>query len=143
MHKVQAKSILLSNNGMNVYRGCTHGCIYCDSRSKCYDMPHDFEDIEVKENAPELLENALKHKRNKCVIFTGAMSDPYVPIEKELCITKKCLEIIEKYEFGVSILTKSNLILRDLDILKKINKKTKAVVCMTLTTFGEKLCQDY
>ena len=83
MHKVKAKGILSAANGMNIYRGCQHGCIYCDARSKCYQMNHRFEDIEVKENAPELLENALKRKRRKCMIGTGAMSDPYIPLEKE------------------------------------------------------------
>lgn len=84
MHKVQAKGILSSQNGMNVYRGCQHGCIYCDARSTCYQMNHVFEDIEVKENAPVLLERALRSKRKKCMIATGAMSDPYIPLEKEL-----------------------------------------------------------
>ena len=68
MHYVNAKSILSAKNGMNLYRGCSHGCIYCDSRSKCYHMEHDFEDIEIKENAIELLENALKQKRKKCML---------------------------------------------------------------------------
>ena len=76
MHFVNAKGILSAKNGINVYRGCLHGCIYCDSRSDCYNMPHDFEDIEVKQNAPELLETALKSKRRRCVIGTGAMCDP-------------------------------------------------------------------
>src|SRR5512143_3030782 len=106
MHFVEAKGILSSNNGMNIYRGCTHGCIYCDSRSKCYNMEHDFEDIEVKSNAPQLLDEALRKKRNKCMIGTGAMSDPYMHIETELNHTRKCLEIIEKYGFGLSIQTK-------------------------------------
>lgn len=79
MHFVKAKGILSSQNGMNLYRGCSHGCIYCDSRSKCYHMEHAFEDIEVKENALELLEYALKHKRKRCMIGTGSMTDPYIP----------------------------------------------------------------
>ena len=78
MHFVDAKGILSAHNGMNLYRGCTHGCIYCDSRSECYQMKHDFEDIEVKQNAPELLERALRSKRKKCMIGTGAMCDPYI-----------------------------------------------------------------
>lgn len=125
---------------MNIYRGCTHGCIYCDSRSKCYQMSHDFEDIEVKENAFTLLENELKRKKIKSMIGTGAMCDPYIPLEQELNYTRKCLEVIEKYNFGVSILTKSNLILRDIDLLSSINQKSKCVVQMTLTTYDEKLC---
>ena len=88
MHFVQAKGILSQNNGMNIYRGCSHGCIYCDSRSRCYGFTHAFEDIEVKKNAPELLEQALRSKRHKCMIGTGAMCDPYLPAEKELQLTK-------------------------------------------------------
>lgn len=141
MHFVQAKGILSQNNGMNIYRGCSHGCIYCDSRSRCYGFTHAFEDIEVKENAPELLEQALRSKRHKCMIGTGAMCDPYLPAEKELQLTRKCLKLIDRYEYGVTVLTKSNLVLRDLDLLQSIHKKTKAVVQMTLTTYDEDLCR--
>ncbi|MBQ8558871.1 MAG: radical SAM protein [Tyzzerella sp.] len=141
MHFVNAKAILSAHNGMNLYRGCTHGCIYCDARSKCYGFTHDFEDIEVKQNAPELLEKALRSKRKKCMIGTGAMSDPYMHCEETLKLTRKCLEIIDYYEYGVAIQTKSNRILRDLDLLKSINKKAKCVVQMTLTTFDEDLCK--
>lgn len=141
MHEVIPKGILFAKNGMNIYRGCSHGCIYCDSRSLCYQMNHSFEDIEVKKNAPELLEMSLRKKRKKGMIATGAMSDPYIPLELELENTRKCLEIIERYGFGLSILTKSNKILRDLDILIRINKKTKCVVQMTLTTYSEDLCK--
>lgn len=140
MHFVNAKGILSGKNGINVYRGCLHGCIYCDSRSDCYNMQHKFEDIEVKQNAPELLEAALRAKRKRCVIGTGAMSDPYLPLEKELKITQKCLEIIEKYGFGAAVLTKSDLVLRDIDLLESINKSAKAVVQMTLTTADDALC---
>ena len=133
--------ILSPSNGMNLYRGCSHGCIYCDSRSKCYQMNHDFEDIEVKENALELLEAALRRKRKRCMIGTGAMTDPYIPLEKKLGYTRKALLLIEKYGFGVALQTKSDLVLRDLDILRRINEKTKAVVQMTLTTADEKLCR--
>lgn len=141
MHKVQAKGILSASNGMNIYRGCTHGCIYCDSRSKCYQMSHDFEDIEVKENAPQLLEQALRSKRKRCMIGTGAMCDPYLHAEKELMLTRRCLELISQYEFGVSVLTKSDLVMRDIDLLTEINRKSKAVVQMTLTTFDDGLCR--
>lgn len=134
MHFVKAKGILFSQNGMNIYRGCQHGCIYCDSRSSCYRMDHAFEDIEVKENAPELLEDALRRKRKRCMIGTGAMSDPYIPLELDLEYTRKALLIIERYGCGVTLQTKSDRVLRDLDILKRINEKTKAVVQMTLTT---------
>ena len=141
MHFVDAKGILSAKNGMNLYRGCTHGCIYCDARSTCYQMDHAFEDIEVKQNAPQLLEQALRRKRHRCMIATGAMCDPYLHAEKQLELTRRCLELIDTYGFGVSILTKSDLILRDLDLLKRIHNKTKCVVQMTLTTKEEQLCK--
>ena len=141
MHKVNVKGILSAKNGMNIYRGCLHGCIYCDSRSLCYQMNHKFEDVEVKANAVELLENTLRRKRNKCMIGTGAMSDPYMPIEEKLGNMRKCLEVIERYGFGVTMITKSTKVLRDLDLLKKINEKSKCVVQMTLTTYDEDLCR--
>ena len=140
MHFVNAKTILTPRS-MNIYRGCMHGCIYCDSRSKCYQFTHDFEDIEVKQNAPELLEQALQKKRKRCMIGTGSMGDPYIPIEKELGLMRRCLEIIERYNFGATLITKSDLVLRDLDILTRINNKTKAVVQMTLTTADDELCR--
>ena len=144
MHFVDAKGILTANgggrSGMNIYRGCTHGCIYCDSRSKCYQFTHAFEDIEVKQNAPELLEAALRSKRKKCMIGTGSMSDPYMHCEEQLKLTRNCLEIISKYEFGLAIQTKSDRILRDIDLLDEINQKAKTVVQMTLTTYDDDLC---
>lgn len=126
---------------MNIYRGCSHGCIYCDSRSKCYGFTHRFEDIEVKENAPQLLESALMSKRKKCMIGTGSMCDPYLHIEEELGLTRRCLEIIDRCGFGAAVLTKSARVLRDTDLLCSINEKAKAVVQMTLTTFDEDLCR--
>ncbi len=141
MHEIEAKTILSARNGMNVYRGCTHGCIYCDSRSTCYQMDHEFEDVAVKRNAPELLEDALRRKRRRCMIGTGSMCDPYLPLERETRLTRRCLEVIDRHGFGVSILTKSDLLLRDLDLLESINSKAKAVVCTTLTTFDEDLCR--
>lgn len=141
MHFVDAKGILSSGNGMNIYRGCTHGCIYCDSRSKCYQFTHDFEDIEVKQNAPELLEKALRSKRKKCMIGTGAMCDPYMHCEEKLELTRKCLSIISDYGFGLAIQTKSDRILRDLDLLRTINRRAKCVVQMTMTTYDEELCK--
>lgn len=141
MHFVKAKGILSAKNGMNLYRGCSHGCIYCDSRSSCYHMEHAFEDIEVKENAIELLEHALAHKRKKCMIGTGAMTDPYIPLELEIGNVRKALQLIEKYGFGCTLLTKSDRILRDLDLLQQIAQKTKCVVQMTLTTYDEALCR--
>ncbi len=141
MHEVTVKGILSAKNGMNIYRGCSHGCIYCDSRSTCYQFKHEFEDIEIKTNAAKLLEDALRRKKHKCMIGTGAMSDPYMHIEQKLGNMRKCLEIIENYGFGVTVLTKSAKILRDIDLLKKINEKTKCVVQMTLTTYDEDLCR--
>ena len=126
---------------MNIYRGCSHGCIYCDSRSKCYQFKHDFEDIEVKQNAPELLGNALRSKRKKVMIGTGAMSDPYMHCEEKLRLTRRCLEIISKYGFGVAIHTKSDRILQDIDLLDEINKNAKCVVQITLTTYDDELCR--
>lgn len=141
MHYVTSKGILSASNGMNLYRGCTHGCIYCDSRSDCYHMNHAFEDIEVKQNALELLEDALKRKRKRCMIGTGAMTNPYIPLENDLRYVRKSLSLAEKYGFGFTLITKSTQVLRDLDILKKINEKTKCVVQMTLTTYDEQLCR--
>ena len=143
MHFVDAKGILTGSGGhygMNIYRGCTHGCVYCDSRSLCYRFTHPFEDVEVKQNAPELLEKALRSKRRKCMIGTGAMSDPYMHCEEELGLTRRCLEIIRRYGFGVAIQTKSDRILRDIDLLDEINRSAKGVVQMTLTTFDDDLC---
>ena len=141
MHYVTAKGILSAKNGINLYRGCQHGCIYCDSRSECYHMDHDFEDIEVKKNALVLLEEALRRKRKPCMIGTGSMSDPYMPLEDELQYTRKALELIHRYGFGATLITKSDRVLRDFDLLKAINDKTKCVVQMTLTTYDEDLCR--
>ena len=144
MHFVDAKGILAGSGGhygMNIYRGCSHGCIYCDSRSRCYQFAHPFEDIEVKQNAPELLAAALCSKRKKCMIGTGAMSDPYMHCEEELRLTHKCLEIILQYGFGAAVQTKSDRILQDIDLLDEINKKAKCVVQITLTTYDDDLCR--
>lgn len=141
MHKVTVKGILSAKNGMNLYRGCQHGCIYCDARSACYHMEHDFEDVEVKENAIDLLEEALRRKRRPCMLAMGAMTDPYLPLEEELGHTRRALALIARYGFGATLLTKSARVLRDLDLLKTINEQTKCIVQMTLTTFDEALCR--
>ncbi len=141
MHFVTAKGILSAKNGMNLYRGCQHGCIYCDSRSDCYHIDHFFEDIAVKENAITLLEASLRRKRKPCMIGTGSMSDPYMPLEEDLCYTRSALELIKRYGFGATLITKSNLVLRDLDLLKAINEQTKCVIQMTLTTYDDNLCR--
>ncbi|MBR6810259.1 MAG: radical SAM protein [Clostridia bacterium] len=140
MHFVKAKSILTPTS-MNIYRGCQHGCIYCDARSHCYQMQHDFEDIEVKENTLALLEDALKRKRKPCMIGTGAMGDPYIPLERELRIMRGALELIDRYGFGIALQTKSCDVLRDMDLLRRINDKTKAVVQMTMTCWDDELCR--
>lgn len=141
MHYKKVKGILSSSNGMNLYRGCLHGCIYCDSRSDCYHMDHLFEDIEVKENALELLETALKKKRKPCMIGMGAMTDPYIPLEDQLLYTRGALEIIDRNGFGVTLITKSSHVLRDLAVLKSIQIHSKCVIQMTLTTYDEDLCK--
>ena len=141
VHEVLAKSILSAHNGINVYRGCTHGCIYCDSRSTCYQMDHAFEDVAVKVNAAELLEDALRRKRHPCMVGTGSMCDPYLPLEAETRLTRRCLEAIYRQGCGVSVLTKSDLILRDIGLLEAINTQAKAVVCTTFTTVDEALCR--
>ena len=143
MHFTDVKGILNGSGGyygMNIYRGCTHGCIYCDSRSACYQFMHPFEDIEVKRNAPQLLEEALRSKRQKCMIGTGSMSDPYMHCEAQLQLTKTCLEIIHRYGFGAAVQTKSDLILRDADLLEQISRSAKCVVQITLTTYDDILC---
>jgi DNA repair photolyase len=141
MHYTNYKTILSPKNHFNIYRGCSHGCIYCDTRSKCYQFTHNFEDIEIKNNAVKILESELRKKRNLAMLTTGSMCDPYIPLEKELEITRNCLKIISTYGFGISILTKSDLILRDLDIIKEINRNTKCVVNITLTTYDDNLCK--
>lgn len=143
MHFVDAKGILTGKDGyygMNIYRGCTHGCIYCDSRSTCYHFTHPFEDIEVKRNAPQLLEQALRSKRKKCVIATGAMSDPYMHCEEQLRLTRQCLQIILDHGFGAAVQTKSDRILQDIDLLEQISRTAKCVVQITLTTYDDELC---
>ena len=144
MHFTDAKGILTGGKGhygINIYRGCSHGCIYCDSRSRCYQFTHAFEDIEVKRNAPELLEQALRSKRQKAMIGTGSMSDPYMHCEESLGLTRKCLEVILKHGFGAAVQTKSDRILRDIDLLEEINRKAKCVVQITLTTYDSLLCR--
>ena len=141
MHYKRYKSIVSPRNGMNVYRGCSHGCIYCDSRSVCYQINHDFEDIEVKKDAALILEEQLERRRKPAMIMTGAMCDPYIPLEEELCVTQQCLKVIERHRFGVALLTKSARIRRDIGLLERINAQSRAVVQMTLTTYDEDVCR--
>lgn len=123
---------------MNLYRGCSHGCIYCDSRSNCYHI-ENFDIVRGKENALNILEQELSKKREKGVIGIGSMSDTYNPLEEIYEITRGALRIISKYGFGVSIDTKSDLILRDLDLLKKINERNNVIVKFTITTPSDEL----
>ncbi len=140
MHITQAKSILTAyHNGINVYRGCTHGCVYCDTRSRRYGFTHPLEDVEVKSNAPELLEKALRSRRKRCMIGTGSMCDPYQHCEKQLGLTRACLEVICRNGFGAAVLTKSDLVLRDLDLLEEIHRRAKCVVQTSLTVMDEGL----
>jgi DNA repair photolyase len=122
---------------MNLYRGCQHGCIYCDSRSKCYQI-ENFSDILIKENALELLEKELRSKKKKNTIGFGSMNDPYMPIEEKTGMARKALEIIRRYNFPVHIITKSSLITRDIDLLKQIGK-TYTAASITITTSDDKL----
>lgn len=141
MHFVQAKSILSANKGMNLCRGCLHGCIYCDSRSLCYHMDHAFEDIEIKENAAELFRDALDRKRRRCMIGTGSMTDPYIPLPESRKLLREVLETADEKGFGFTLITKSADVLEDIDVLRRINEKAKCVVQMTLTTYDENLCR--
>ena len=129
-----------NNYNMNIYKGCSHGCIYCDSRSECYQV-ENFDEVRAKENALALIERELKSKRKKGIIGTGAMSDPYNPREKEFELTRGALELINRYGFGVSIATKSDLIIRDIDILKAISAHSPVVVKMTITIADDLLCK--
>ena len=125
---------------MNIYRGCCHGCIYCDSRSDCYHV-EDFDQVAVKANSFEIIENDLKCKRFKGVIGTGAMSDPYNPFEKKLELTRNALKLVDKHEFGINVATKSNLVTRDIDIFKSINQHSSTCVGVTITTFDESMAK--
>lgn len=123
---------------MNLYKGCCHKCIYCDSRSSCYQV-EEFDRVRAKENEIEILNKELSSKRKKGVIGIGAMSDTYNPFEKEYEITRKALKLISKYNFGVSIETKSNLITRDIDLFKEINSKANVILKFTITTADDVL----
>ncbi|MFA6935803.1 MAG: radical SAM protein, partial [Bacilli bacterium] len=130
MHFIKSKTILGKNNNINLYRGCSFGCIYCDARSSCYHVDN-FEDIGVKENAIKILDKELASKKVPVLITTGAMSDPYCKLEETLGVTRKMLELFIKYRCGVMFLTKSTLALRDLDLYKKINEQAKVLASFT------------
>lgn len=146
---ISAKQIILKNKykgwfgtdyTMNIYRGCCHGCIYCDSRSQCYGI-EDFSKIYVKENALEIIENELRHKKFTGIIGMGSMSDPYNPREERLRLTRGALELIHTYGYGVTLITKSDLVKRDTDILKAIADKMPVLVKITITTTDDKLAK--
>ncbi|MDF2656187.1 MAG: Radical domain protein [Bacillota bacterium] len=150
MEWIQAKTILSGyaennnwfgvNYNMNLYKGCNHGCIYCDSRSDCYRVDN-FDRVKAKENVLPILERELRSKRKTGVVGTGAMSDPYNPYEKKHQLTKGALELINRYGFGASIATKSDLIVRDIDLLKRIAEHSPVLVKMTVTTADDTLCR--
>lgn len=129
-----------SNYHMNVYRGCSHGCIYCDSRSDCYRI-EDFDQVRAKANVLEPLATELRSKRRKGIVATGAMSDPYNPWEERLGLTRSALELFQKHGFGASLLTKSDLIVRDIDTLLKIKEHSPAVAKLTITTYDDELAE--
>lgn len=128
------------NYNMNIYKGCSHGCIYCDSRSECYGV-ENFDKVRAKKDAIQIITNELRKKRKKGVIGTGAMSDPYNPFEKEMMITREALKEINNFNFGIAIATKSDLVLRDIDILKKIKSHSPTLIKITITTFDDELCK--
>lgn len=149
MDYIPAKTIVCTNKGtawfgtqynMNIYKGCCHGCIYCDSRSDCYHV-EDFDRVRAKENALAIIRDDLRRKVRTGVIATGAMSDPYNPFEKELELTRHALELINAYEFGVAIDTKSTLVTRDIDILTEIKSHSPVLVKMSITTADDVLCK--
>lgn len=149
METVPAKTILQRNKSsdwfgndynMNLYRGCCHGCIYCDSRSECYRV-ENFDTVRAKENALEVLRDELRRKVRKGIIGTGAMSDPYNPFERKELLTRHSLELINVYEFGITVITKSPLIIRDIDVYKDISEHSPVLCKMTITTADDELCR--
>ena len=149
MEYIPAKTIVTKNKSaawfgaeynMNIYRGCVHGCIYCDSRSSCYHI-EDFDTVKAKENALEIIRNDISRKVKTGVVSTGAMSDPYNPFEKKELLTRNALELLNAYNFGVAIATKSNLITRDIDILQDISKQAPVICKITITSVNDELCE--
>lgn len=149
MEFIPAKSIVTksknaywfgSEYNMNIYKGCCHGCIYCDSRSECYRID-DFDTVRAKDNAVEIIEHELQRKKIKGVIATGAMSDPYNPFEKEYELTRRALKVVDQFQFGVAIDTKSDLIVRDIDLLTKIKRYSPVLVKITITTADDELAK--
>lgn len=149
MEHIPAKTIVTRNKStawfgceynMNIYKGCCHGCVYCDSRSECYRV-EDFDRVRVKENALTIIRDDLRRKAKPGVVATGAMSDPYNPFEEQLQLTRHALELINAYNFGVAIDTKSPLVTRDIDMLNEIREHSPVLVKMTVTTADDELCK--
>lgn len=147
--KIPAKHIVTRTNdsswfgfdyNMNIYRGCCHGCIYCDSRSSCYQVK-DFDQVRVKENALSIIRDDLRRKVKSGVVGTGAMSDPYNPFEETLLYTRHALELIDAFGFGIGIATKSTLLARDMDILESIREHSPVLCKVTITTPHDALSQ--
>jgi len=125
---------------MNIYRGCSHGCIYCDSRSLCYKI-ENFDTVRAKQDALRIIRDDLLKKRKKGVVATGAMSDPYNPLERELKLTGNALELLNAYRFGLAVATKSDLVCRDIAVIKDIQAHSPVLVKMTITTGSDDLCK--
>lgn len=149
MQTIPCKTILQKNKSsdwfgndynMNLYRGCCHGCIYCDSRSECYQIK-DFDTVKVKENCLKLLRDELRRKVRTGIIGTGSMSDPYNPFEKTELVTRHSLELIDAFEFGITVITKSSLISRDIDVYRGIAEHSPVLCKMTVTTADDNLCK--
>ena len=148
IREIQAKTLLTKHKTadpyfgilytMNLYRGCTHRCIYCDSRSECYQIANFDGEILVKINAIELLAKELTPRRQKGRIGTGSMNDPYQAVERKYQLVRKALEIIARQRFPVHIITKGTLILRDIDLLQEINRE-QALISITITTTDDVL----
>lgn len=144
---IPARSIVIKNKStawfgtrytMNIYRGCSHGCIYCDSRSECYGV-QDFDTVRVKSDALAVIRNDLRSKTQSGVVTTGSMSDPYNPFEKELQLTRHALELLDAYGFGAAVATKGTLITRDADILREIASHSPVLCKITVTTCDDVL----
>lgn len=150
MQSISAKTIISAykdgnswfgnNYNMNLYKGCCHGCIYCDSRSECYQV-ENFDQIRIKENAVIIVRNELKSKKRSGVVASGAMTDPYNPFEKKMLVTRDVLELLDEFGYGSSTITKSALVTRDIDVFKRIKKHSPVIVKLTITTAFDELCK--
>lgn len=149
MNTIPAKTIITkkadsswfgTDYNMNIYKGCNHGCIYCDSRSDCYQIS-DFDTVHAKENAISIIQDELRKKVKSGVVGTGSMSDPYNPYELKYQLTRQALELIDTYHFGISIATKSDLICRDIDILKRVKEHSPVICKITISSASDDICR--